>query len=110
MTALGLVEGVSRTLYRDDAFKESIYPLDDKIGLLNINGSRSRYTQVFAYNAAKLYAELTEVDAASTINAMLGIEINKTQVAEIAQAVAENYIKSIDIDAPKVQTENENSE
>ena len=96
MTALGLVEGVNRSLYRDDAFNVSVYPLDDKIGLLIIDGSRSRYTQVFAWNAAGLYAELTESDAALTINAMLGIEINKTQVAEVAQAVAENYVRPID--------------
>jgi len=110
MTALGLVEDVNRTLYRDEAFKESVYPLDDKIELLNINDNRSRYTQVFAWNTAKLYAELTEADAASTINAMLGIEINKTQVAEVAQAVAENYIRPIDAGVPMEQTDGEGAE
>jgi len=105
MTALGLVEGVNRTLYRDDAFKVSVYPLDDKIGLLNIDDSRSRYTQVFAWNTAKLYAELTEADAVSTIKALLGIEIDKRQVSEVAQAVAENYIKPIPTEAPVMQTD-----
>ena len=93
MSALGLVEGVGRTRYRDDAFNDSEYPLDEKIGLLNIDGSRSRYTPVFAWNVAQLYAELTEADAAAAIEAMLGIEIDKTQVAIVAQAVAEYYKK-----------------
>jgi len=93
MSALGLVEGVRRTMYRDDALGVSEYPLDDKIGLLKIDSDRSRYTPVFAWNAAQLYAELTEADASATINAMLGIEINKTQIARVAQAVAEHYGK-----------------
>jgi hypothetical protein len=103
MTALGLVEDVMRTLYRDGAFNASMYPLDDKIGLLNINGGRSRYTRVFAWNAARLYAELTEDDAASALNSMLGIEIDKTQVAIVAQAVAENYAQPADVGPPKGQ-------
>jgi len=49
MTALGLVEGVRRVMYRDDALGVSEYPLDDKIGLLSVDGGRSRYTPVFAY-------------------------------------------------------------
>ena len=110
MTALGLVKGIKRTMYRDDAFNESEYPLDDEIGLLNINGNRSRYTQVFAWNTARLYAELTEDDAASTLNALLGIEIDKTQVAKVAQAVAKNYVKSVDAGVPKGQTDIEGTE
>lgn len=97
-------------MYRDDAFNESEYPLDDKIGLLNIDENRSRYTQVFAWNAAKLYAELTEDDAASTLKALLGIEIDKTQVAKVAQAVAENYVKSADVGVPKGQADIEGPE
>ena len=110
MTALGLVEGVRRTLYRDNAFNRSEYPLDDKIGLLDINDSRSRYTQVFAWNAARLYAELTEEDAVSTLHAMLGIEINDTQIAKVAQAVAENYIKPVDISTTNAETPEETAE
>ena len=95
MTALGLVEGVRRVMYRDDALGVSEYPLDDKIGLLNIDNDHSRYTSVFAWNTARLYAELTEADASAAINAMLGIEINKTQIARVAQAVAEHYDKPV---------------
>jgi len=68
MTALGLIEGVARTMYRDDAFNGSEYPLDNEIELLIINDNRSRYTRLFAYNTAKLYAELTEDEAATTLN------------------------------------------
>ena len=98
MSTLGLVEGVRRTMYRDDAFGRSEYPLDDKIGLLIINDNRSRYTPVFAWNTAQLYAELTEADASAAIQAMLGIEIDKTQVAQVAQAVAGHYVKHADTD------------
>jgi hypothetical protein len=87
-----------------------VYPLDDKIGLLNINDNRSRYTQVFAWNAARLYAELTEDDAATTLNAMLGIEINKTQIANVAQAVAGNYIQPVDTGVPDEQMNTEDPE
>ena len=107
MTALGLIEGVCRALYRDDAFNESVYPLDEKINLLKINENRSRYTQMFAYNAAKLYAELTEADAVSTIEAMLGIKIDEKQLAKVGQAVAENYIRPLDANAPKDQADAE---
>jgi len=110
MTALGLVEGVGRTMYRDNAFDKSAYPLDDKIGLLSINDNRSRYTQVFAWNVARLYAELTEEDAASAIKAMLGIEINKTQITKVAQAVAKNYTKPVDTSIPNNQMDTEGSE
>jgi len=111
MSALGLVEGVMRTMYRDDAFNRSEYPLDDKIGLLIINGNRSRYTQVFAWNTAQLYAELTEAEASVTIKTMLGIVIDKTQVATVAQAVANNnYVKINGSSAPSGQMDNNDSE
>ncbi len=98
MTALGLVEGVKRTLYRDDVLGVSAYPLDEKIGLLNINGNCSRYTQVFSWHTARLYAELTEEDASLTLKELLGIEINKSQVAEVGRAVSECYIHLVDAD------------
>jgi hypothetical protein len=107
MTALGLVEGVRRTLYRDDAFDMSVYPLDVKIGLLNINDNCSRYTEVFSWNVARLYAELTEDDAAAALNAMLGIKINETQIANVAQAVAGKYIQPVDISVPDEQMDTE---
>jgi hypothetical protein len=110
MSTLGLVEGVKRTMYRDDAFNRSEYPLDDKIGLLEIDGRRSRYTQVFAWNTAKLYAQLTEEETTSTLNTMLGIVINKTQAAQVAQAVAENYIKAVDTCESKVQMDTKGTE
>ena len=110
MSALGLVEGVRRVMYRDDALGVSEYPLDDKIGLLNIDGERSRYTPVFAWNTARLYAELTEADASAAINAMLGIEINKTQIARVAQAVAEHYGKPTYADGAAEETDTTNLE
>ena len=110
MTALGLVEDVKRTMYRDGVEGRSEYPLDEKIGLLTINGNRSRYTQVFAWNAARLYAELTEEEAASTLHSLLGIEIDKAQVAKVGQAVAEKYDKTVDTCAANMHTGIENLE
>jgi len=104
MSALGLVEGVRRAMYRDDALGVSEYPLDEKIGLVNIDDNRSRYTPVFAWNTAQLYAELTEADASAAINTMLGIEINKTQVAQVAQAVAKHYVKPVNAGADADKT------
>jgi len=95
ITSLGEVENVSRTLYRDEAFNTSVYPLDVKMGLLSMNGDSSRYTQVLAWNTARLYAELTEAAATATLKAMLGIDMNKTQIAEVGQAVSKYYDNSI---------------
>ena len=110
MSALGLIEDVKRTIFRDEAFGGCEYPLDDKIELLNIDGDRSRYTQVFAWNTAQLYAELTGSDAAAAIKAMLGIEIDKTQVAQVALAVAERYVKPVVDSATSVQMDAKSSE
>jgi len=41
---------------------------------------------------------------------MLGIEIDKTQVAKVAQAVAENYIQPIEIDEAAERTDTESPE
>jgi len=101
---------VKRTLYRDDVLNVSEYPLDDKIELIKIDDKRSRYTQVFAWNIAQLYAELTEADAASAINAMLGIDIDKTQIARVAQAVAKNYIRPACTSVSTVQANSEGPE
>ena len=51
-----------------------------------------------------MYAGLTEEDAAQAIKAMLMIEIDKTQVAKVGQAVSEYYDKRVEGDAPCVQT------
>ena len=67
MTAMGLIEGVGRTRYRDVVANKNAYPLDDKIGLQIVGGNRSRYTNVLSQNAARLYAELTEESAVETL-------------------------------------------
>jgi len=92
MTAMGLIQGVKRALYRDDISNEHSYPLDDKINLQIIGGNRSRYTHVFSNNAAHLYAKLTEEEATATLKQLLCIDIEKASLASVAQAVAEDYI------------------
>ena len=92
MTAMGVIEGVKRTLYQDEISNEHVYPLDEKINLQIIGGNRSRYTHVFSHNAAQLYAKLTEEDSVKTLEQLLGIKIEKASLATVAQAVAEEYI------------------
>jgi hypothetical protein len=94
MTSMGLIEGVKRTLYRDDISNEHAYPLDDKINLQIIEGNRSRYTHVFSHNAAQLYAKLTEEEAVATLEQLLCIDIEKASLATVAQAVAKDYIST----------------
>ena len=88
MTALGPIAGVRRTRYHDDDGNLDVYPLDSKINLLIIGGTRSRYTQVFSHNAARLYAELTEADAAEMLNNLLCVDIDKASLSDVAQAVS----------------------
>jgi len=94
MTSMGLIEGVNRTLYRDDISKDHAYPLDDKINLQIIGDNRSRYTHVFSHNAAHLYAKLTEEEAVVTLKQLLCIDIEKASLATVAQAVATEYIST----------------
>ena len=88
---MGLIEGVGRTRYRDDVDNRNAFPLDDKIGLQIIGENRSRYTSVFAQNAALLYAELTEESAVETLNQLLFIDIEKASLSQIGQAVSLRY-------------------
>ena len=91
MTAMGPIWGVGRARFRDDVYNRYVYPLDDKIGLQIIGGNRSRYTAVFAQNAARLYAEQTEESAVETLERLLFIGIEKTSLSQIGQAVSLSY-------------------
>jgi hypothetical protein len=91
MTAMGLIEGVGRTRYRDVVANKNAYPLDDKIGLQIVGGNRSRYTNVLSQNAARLYAELTEESAVETLRQLLFIDLEKASLSQIGQAVSSRY-------------------
>ncbi len=92
MTALGLIEGVKRTLFVDETLNKSVYPLDEKIDLKIINGMRSRYTQTFSNNVARIYAGLAEKESAIALQEMLGISIQPKSLTILAQSVSDNYI------------------
>ena len=91
MTALGLVEGVGRTRFRDAMDNKNAYPLDDRIGLQMIGENRSRYTNVFAQNTARLYAEMTEESAVETLKQLLSIDLDKVSLSQVGQAVSTLY-------------------
>ena len=92
MTALGLVEGVERTLYRDESEHVNIYPLDQKLGLLEIDGSFSRYTSRFARLAGDYYARLPERDALALMNKTLNIDLEQGSLTAIGGAIAQAYL------------------
>ena len=92
MTALGRINDVRRTVFRDEMDNKTEYPLDTKLNLQLIDGNRSHYTQVFSHNTASLYAELTEKSAAETLERLLGIKIEKATLSNISQSVASKYI------------------
>jgi hypothetical protein len=92
MTALGLVEGVGRTLYRDEVEQVNVYPLDQKIGLLKIDGRYSRYTSVFARLAGDYYARLPERDVLALLEKTLHIELEQGSLTAIGDAVAQPYL------------------
>jgi hypothetical protein len=91
MTTLGLVEGVERTLYRDDVDQVNIYPLDQKIQLLMIGERYSRYTGNFAHLASDYYARLPERDVLGLLKKTLNIDLKLDLLPTIGDAVAQSY-------------------
>jgi len=92
MTTLGVVEGVRRTLYCDGVDNVSAYPLDEKIGLLEIDGRHSRYTGNFACLSAEFYARMPERDALELLRKTLNIELEQASLTSIGAAVAQPYL------------------
>ena len=94
MTTLGLIEGVERTLYRDEVEQIYVYPIDEKIELLRISGRYSRYTGNFGHLAGDYYARLPERDVLTLLQKTLGIDLEKDSLAAIGEAVAKPYLPS----------------
>jgi hypothetical protein len=92
MTVLGPIEGVERTLYRDEVEQTNIYPLDQKLGLLQIGGRYSRYTSKFAHLAGDYYARLPERDVLVLLNKTLNIDLEQGSLTAIGGAVAQPYL------------------
>jgi hypothetical protein len=87
-----MVEDVERILYRDEIDSFNVYPLDEKIELLKIDGRNSRYTGNFAYLAAEYYARMPERDALDLLNKTLKIELEQNSLTNIGAAVAQPYL------------------
>ena len=95
MTTLGVIDGVGRTLYRDEVVHIDVYPLDEKIELLEIDGQHSRYTGNFARLAAEFYARMPERDALALLERTLNIELNLDSLTNIGAAVAKPYLPEL---------------
>jgi hypothetical protein len=95
MTTLGAVEGVGRTLYRDEIDNVNVYPLDEKIELLTIEGQYSRYTGNFAHLAAEYYARMPERDVLALLGKTLNIELEQNSLTNIGAAVAQPYLPTL---------------
>ena len=95
MTTLGLVEGVGRTLYRDEVEHVNVYPLDEKIELLVVGDRYSRYTGNFAFLAAEYYARMPERAALELFMKTLNIELKQDSLTSIGAAVAQPYFPNL---------------
>ena len=95
MTTLGIVEDVSRTLYRDDVNHINVYPLDEKIELLRIEDRYSRYTGNFAHLASEYYARMPERDALNMLEKTLNIDLKLDSLTRIGEAVAKPYLPKL---------------
>jgi hypothetical protein len=95
MTALGMIEGIGRTLYRDDVEMVGVYPLDAKLELLVVDGRHSRYTGNFAHLAAGFYARMPERDALHLLLETLNIRLEQESLRAIGAAVAQPYLPKL---------------
>ena len=95
MSALGVIESVGRTRYVDEVKHINVYPLDEKIGLLVIEGRRSRYTGNFARLTAEYYARMTERDALDLLKRTLNIELEQDSLTSIGATIAQPYLPKL---------------
>jgi hypothetical protein len=95
MSTLGIVENVERTRYLDEVENSNVYPLDEKIQLLKIQGRYSRYTGNFASLAAEYYGRLPEREALGLLKRTLNIELEQDSLTSIGSAVAEAYLPKL---------------
>jgi len=92
MTALGIIKNVERVLYRDEVDYTNVYPLDEKIELLKIEGMYTRYTSNFARLASEYYARMPERDALKLLEKTLGVKLEQDSLTSIGSAVAQPYL------------------
>jgi hypothetical protein len=109
MTLLGLIEAVERTLYRDEVERINVYPLDQKIGLLEMEGRYSRYTSNFAHLAGNYYARMPDRDVLELLYKTLAIDLEQASLTAIGNAVAQPYLpkhyeEAEDADTPQAVT------
>jgi len=95
MTTLGVIEDVGRTRYLDEVENTNVYPLDEKIELLEIEGRYSRYTGNFARLAAEFYARMPERDTLALLERTLNIELKLDSLTNIGAAVAKPYLPEL---------------
>ena len=92
------MQGVSRTLYVDKLGHETVYPLDEKLGLINIKDSKSRYTQRFAHLLVELVAEMPEKRAVEILNKVSEFKLGIASIADIVSSIGDMYLPKADVD------------
>jgi hypothetical protein len=87
-----------------------MYPLDTKIGLLEIGGRHSRYTGYFARLAGEYYALMPERCALGLLKRTLNIELELDSLTSIGVAVARPYLPKLHDEAEGEDTLQEQAE
>jgi hypothetical protein len=100
-----LVQDVARTLYIDRSGHETVYPLDEKLGLIKIKDTQSRYTQRFAHILAELVAEMPEKRAIEILYLVSGFKIGIASIPDILVSIGVNYLPKTDADIEMTDSE-----
>ena len=103
--SFGLVQGVARTLYIDKSGYETVYPLDDKLGLINIKDTKSRYTQRFAHILAELVVEMPEKRAVEILNLVSEFKLGIASIPDIVISIGDKYLPETDADIDMTDSE-----
>ncbi len=94
-----MVESVARTLYIDESEYETVYPLDEKLGLIDINDTKSRYTQRFAHILVELVAEMPEKRAVEILDLVSEFKLGIASIPDIVASIGDKYLPKMDADS-----------
>ena len=91
-----MVESVARTLYIDESRYETVYPLDEKLGLIDINDTKSRYTQRFAHILVELVAEMPVKRAVEILDMVSEFKLGIASIPDIVAGIGNKYLPEMD--------------
>ncbi len=93
-----MVESVARTLYIDESRYETVYPLDEKLGLIDIKDTKSRYTQRFAHILVELVAEMPGKRAVEILYLVSESKLGIASIPDIVAGISDKYLPEMDAD------------